>query len=58
MTSHEVKRGRRGDRGVRRPVVLARSVVATVSVAGAAALAVNSGVTGLACSGPLLIGWG
>jgi hypothetical protein len=54
MTSHEV-RGR--DRGVRRPAVLVASVVGAVSVAGAA-LAVTSGVAGLACSGPILVGWG
>ena len=57
MPSHEVKHGRRRDRGVRPPAVLVASVVGTVSVAGAA-LAANSGIAGLACSGPLLIGWG
>lgn len=58
MRGHDVKHGHPRDRGFRRPAVLARSVVGTALVAGAAALAVNSGVAGLACSGPLLIGWG
>ena len=57
MTSHEVKHGRCRHRGVRRPAVLVASVVGTVSVAGAALFA-NPGIAGLACSGPLLIGWG
>ncbi len=56
MTSHEVKHGRRRDRGVRRPAVLVASVFGTVAVAGAA-LAANPGIAGLAC-GPLLIKWG
>jgi hypothetical protein len=56
MTSPELKRCRRPDRGVRGPAILVASVVGTLSVAGAA-LAVNSGVVSLAC-GPLLIGWG